>query len=248
VPDVARLDGLRVLVTGAASGIGRATAERVAAEGGRVVALDRASAEGCGEAMALRADVTDLAGLEQAAAAVRKELGGLDGVANVAGIGAFTGDVTETAPEEWAATIAVDLTGVYNVSRVAIPLLRAAGGGSVVHVGSQFGLVGCLSSPAYCAAKAGVLGLTRAMALDHAGEGIRVNCVCPGPVDTPMLRASAADESRAGPERARTAGRNLLGRPARPEEVAATIAFLLSADAGAMTGSVVAVDLGWTAG
>jgi NAD(P)-dependent dehydrogenase (short-subunit alcohol dehydrogenase family) len=201
-----------------------------------------------GRATAVTADISDLAAVERAVASAAESLAGLDGVANVAGIGDFTGDVTETAPDEWARVLAVNLTGAFNVSRSAIPHLRAAGGGVIVNVASQFALVGCLASPAYCASKAGLIGLTRAMAIDHTGEGIRVNCVCPGPVDTPMMWGTSATPELTARERARTQGRNLVGRQGRPEEIAATIAFIMSDEAGSMTGSVVTVDGGWTAG
>ena len=144
--------------------------------------------------------------------------------------------------------LAINLTGAFHISRATIPHLRAAGGGAIVNVASQFGLVGCLASPAYCASKAGLIGLTRAMAIDHTSEGIRVNCVCPGPIDTPMLAWTAATPELTARERARTQGRNLAGRSGRPEEIAATIAFLLSDEVGFMSGSIVPVDGGWTAG
>ena len=245
----------RVLVTGAASGIGRATALRLAADGAAVACLDldadglTATVDWIGnDGFGVAADITDAEAVEGALAAVAAQLGGVDAVANVAGVGDFSGDVTETAPDEWGRVLAVNLTGTYLVSRAAIPHLRAAGGGAIANVSSQYGLVGCLASPAYCASKAGVVGLTRAMALDHAGEGIRVNCVCPGPVDTPMLWAGVDRPDAAVRESARTAGRNLAGRSGRPDEIAATIAFLLSDQVGFMTGSIVSVDGGWTAG
>ncbi len=254
----ARFEGRRLLVSGAASGIGRATALRLGAEGGAVACVDvnrnglaatvETIRDAGGRALWLEADVAELPAVELAVEEATGELGGLDGVANVAGVGDFTGDVTETAPEEWARVLAVNLTGAYHVSRTALPHLRTSGRGAVVNVGSQFALVGCLASPAYCASKAGLIGLTRAMAVDHASEGIRVNCVCPGPVDTPMLAGTSATPELTRRERARTEHRNLLGRLGRPEEIAAMIAFIMSDDAGSMTGSVVAVDGGWTAG
>jgi len=244
----------RALVTGAASGIGRATAILLAGRGAAVACFD-VNADGLAEtaaaigerALPIPCDVTDLAAVEIAVSQAAADLGGLDAVANVAGVGDFTGDVAEIAPEEWARVLAINLTGPFHVSRAAIPHLRAAGG-AIVNVSSQFGLVGCLASPAYCASKAGLIGLTRAMAIDHTEEGIRVNCVCPGPVDTPMLAWTDATPGLTARERGRTQGRNLSGRSGRPEEIAATIAFLLSDDVGFMSGSVVAVDGAWTAG
>ena len=248
----------RALVTGAASGIGRATATLLAERGAAVAcvdvngvglaeSVDAIEASG-GKAVALTADVTDLAAVEAVVAAAVVEFGGLDGVANIAGVGDFTGDVTAIELDEWARVLAINLTGAFHVSRATIPHLRAAGCGAIVNVASQFGLVGCLASPAYCASKAGLIGLTRAMAIDHTSDGIRVNCVCPGPVDTPMLAWTVATPELTARERARTAGRNLVGRSGRPEEIAATIAFLLSDEIGFMSGSIVAVDGGWTAG
>jgi NAD(P)-dependent dehydrogenase (short-subunit alcohol dehydrogenase family) len=248
----------RALVTGAGSGIGAATALRLARAGAAVACMDvdpdglaetvgRIVGAG-GHPISLHADVTDLAGVEAAVAAAVAELGGLDGVANVAGTGDFTGDVTETSPEVWRRVLDINLTGTYHVSRSAIPHLQSAGGGSIANVGSQFALVGSLASPAYCASKAGVIGLTRAMAVDHAGDAIRVNCVCPGPVDTPMLAGTSKTPQFAAREQARTQGRSLIGRPGRPDEIAATIAFVMSNEAGSMTGSVITVDGGWTAG
>jgi meso-butanediol dehydrogenase / (S,S)-butanediol dehydrogenase / diacetyl reductase len=241
----------RYVISGAASGIGRATALRLAAGGAQIAGIDRDPltqvaaevASAGGHMLALEADVTDLPAIEDAVAKAVAELGGLDGAASVAGIGDFTGDVTEIEPEVWERVLAINLNGTFHVSRAVIPHLRERGG-AIVNVSSQFGLVGCLSSPAYCASKAAVIGLTKAMAIDHAADGIRVNCVCPGPTDTPMLRGTRGMER----ERARTEHRNLTGRLMRPEEIAATIAFLLSEDAASTTGSVVAVDGGWTAG
>lgn len=252
------LTGARVLVTGAASGIGLAVAVRCLSGGAEVAALDRSGTglqrviAGFGTAeqartIAVEADITDPAQVRAAVAEAAGASGRLDAVVNAAGIGGYTGDVGQTTLAQWARTLAVNLSGTFHVCRAALPFLRAGGGGRIVNVSSQYGLVGGAGSPAYSAAKAGVIGLTRAMAVDHATESILVNCVCPGPIDTPMLRASSGHGELARREAARTAGRVLLGGPGRPEDVAGVIAFLLGPEAGFLTGSVIPCDGGWTA-
>jgi NAD(P)-dependent dehydrogenase (short-subunit alcohol dehydrogenase family) len=238
--------GRRYLVTGAASGIGRATALRLVGDGAAVAGIDLAATD-VGGVHGFAADVSDLGSVEQAVAGAVAALGGLDGLANVAGIGDFSGDVTETPLADWRRVLAVNLDGTFHVSRTAIPHLRERGG-SIVNVSSQYGLVGCLASPAYVASKAAVIGLTKAMAIDHAPERIRVNVVCPGPTDTAMIARTDGTPELTRRERERTAHRNLVERLMRPEEIAATIAFLLSDDAASTTGSVLTVDGGWTAG
>jgi len=244
-----------VIVTGAASGIGRATSVWLAARGALIAGVDR-DEDRLGEAIgliptpgsvAIAADVSDEQEVSSAVSRAVESLGGLDTVINAAGIGGYTGDVGATSLAAWTQVIGIDLTGVFLVCRSAVPYLRRGGGGSIVNVGSQFGLVGCIGSPAYAAAKAGVVGLTRAMALDHAQERIRVNCVCPGPVDTPLRDTSSAPSVWHDLEMARTRGRLPLGRPATAVEIAAVIGFLASEEAAYMTGAVIPVDGGWTA-
>lgn len=248
-------DGRRVLVTGAASGIGRATGAWLAARGALIAGVDRDEErlrEVIGllptrRSIAITADVSNEQQVSSAVGRAVESLGGLDAVINVAGIGGYTGDVSATSLAAWTSVIDIDLTGVFLVCHSALPYLREAGGGSIVNVGSQFGLVGCIGSPAYVAAKAGVVGLTRAMALDHAQENIRVNCVCPGPVDTPLRDASTTPSVWHDLEMARTRGRLPLGRPGTPVEIAAVIGFLATDDATYVTGAVISVDGGWTA-
>ncbi|HKR70992.1 MAG TPA: SDR family NAD(P)-dependent oxidoreductase [Streptosporangiaceae bacterium] len=251
-------DEFRILVTGAASGIGFAVAVRCLSDGAEVIFLDRdgpglhraIDALGAAErarARAVQADVSDPDEVQAAVAEAAAPSGKLGAVVAAAGIGGYTGDVGQTTIAEWTRTLAVNLSGIFHVCREALPLLRANGGGRIVTVSSQYGLVAGAGSPGYSAAKAGVIGLTRAMAVDHAAEGILVNCVCPGPIDTPMLRASTGHVDLARREAARTAGRVLLGGPGRPDDVAGVIAFLLGSHAGFMTGSVITCDGGWTA-
>jgi meso-butanediol dehydrogenase/(S,S)-butanediol dehydrogenase/diacetyl reductase len=168
--------------------------------------------------------------------------GGLDILFNNAGIGSFA-NAADLAVEDWRRVIDVDLSSVFYGCKAALPALRARGGGSIINTASISGLAGDFSFAAYNAAKAGVINLTRSVAIDHARENIRVNAVCPGPVDTPII--SGINDLQ-GVREAWDA-RVPMGRFARPEEIAAVVAFLASDDASYMTGAILAVDGGVTA-
>lgn len=240
-----RFDNRSVLVTGAASGIGRATAIRLAEEGAHVLCTDvnvagiaeTARISG-GEAFTL--DVTDPA----ACAAAVMRVGRIHGLANVAGIGSF-GHAALTTDAEWQRVIAVNLTGVFQMMRAALPGLVETRG-AIVNIASAAGLVAAPYAAAYSASKHGVVGLTRTIATEYATRGVRVNAVCPGAVDTPLI-AGGFDAIEDVEAALFTRMTPLLGAMARPEDIAAAVAFLLSDDARFITGTTLAVDGGQTA-
>jgi NAD(P)-dependent dehydrogenase (short-subunit alcohol dehydrogenase family) len=238
-----------VLVTGAASGIGAATAALLLEAGATVVAADR-DEEGLARTFAslenvvpVRADVSTADDVREVIARCQREYGRLDGIVANAAI-THAGTAEEMDPATWDRVLAVNLTSVYLAAHFGIPALRAAGGGSFVAVASQVGLVGYARNVAYCAAKGGVINLIRALAIDHAAEGIRCNCVCPGPIDTPML---AEGFRQTGETTAIAGGRVPMGRLGTPSEIAAVIAFLLSPASSFTTGAAWVSDGGYTA-
>ena len=250
-PGQPRLAGRVVLVTGAGKGIGRAIAERIVAEGGSVACLDlaaeeaKAAAAAIGDkALGLGGDVTDPGSAEAAVRHTLAAFGALHGLVNNAAAPSKSGTVATLALDDWNLEIAVSLTGAFLMSKFAVPAIAASGGGSVVHVASQFARVAVAGSAAYCAAKAGLINLAKVMALDHAGENIRVNTLSPGAVGTHRLIASRG--SLAAAERA-LAPLHPIGRIGRPEEIAAAAAFLLSEDSSFMTGADLLVDGGYAA-
>ncbi len=255
-----RFDGKVALVSGAGSGIGRATALAFATHGARVVVadIDRAKAEAVvaeiaaagAPAVAILADAGTPAGVEAMIGGAVRAFGGLDILHNNA-FGqpalppgrsrlAFIGDVDEAV---WSHTIELGLTGVFRAMKRAIPELLARGGGAIVNTASISGLFADFAIGAYNAAKAGVINLTRVAAIEYAARGIRVNCVCPGAIDTPLLRPSLAIPGFAEATTAMIPMRRL----GRPEEMAACVLFLASDLASYVTGAALVADGGLTA-
>jgi NAD(P)-dependent dehydrogenase (short-subunit alcohol dehydrogenase family) len=233
------------LVTGAASGIGWATAERLLADGLTVAGLDLRGPVPDGAGFQ-ECDVTSPSAVANAVAAVVDQHGRIDVVANVAGV-LQMGRFETISDDEWARVLSVNLTGPFLVSRAALPHLRAAKG-CIVNVASVAGIQGQAYTAAYCAAKGGLVMLTKALAVEVAAEGVRVNCVCPGGVDTPMLGALAtsipADADRRLMERLQMLVPTML---ATPDHVASAIAYLASPDAAFITGVAMPLDGGMTA-
>jgi NAD(P)-dependent dehydrogenase (short-subunit alcohol dehydrogenase family) len=244
-------DGARVVaVVGGASGMGAATATRFAKAGDRVVVLDiNEPAEGALSAgvEARRLDATDSAACDAAISAIVADHGRLDVLVNAAGVIARMGTL-ETSDETWRRQFAVNVDGTFYASRAAARAMVAQGGGAIVNVASMSGTVASPNLTAYCASKGAVVMLTRAMAIDFARSNVRVNAVCPGEVDTPMLRAGGRDRPLDDAAIA-AIGERLVptGRVASPDEIASVIQFLASPNASYMTGATVAVDAGCTA-
>jgi len=237
-----RLSGRRILITGGASGIGRATCELFTREGAVVAVLDRDAAR-TGGAHAIAADVSDSASVTRAVQDAAQALGGLDGLVNAAGV-YINRDLMNTTPDVWNTTIAVNLTGTFLCVQAAVPLLRQASRATIVNIASGVGLLPTGgSSTAYVASKGGVIAMTRALAAELA-PAIRVNAVCPGAVETPMTDGTLRDT--AGAVIPAIVSRYALGRPAAPEEIAAGILFLTSHESSFVTGINMPVDGGRT--
>jgi 2-keto-3-deoxy-L-fuconate dehydrogenase len=238
-----RFSGKRALVTGAGSGIGEAVARGLHAEGADVLLADvraesvEAVAAELGErATPVTLDVRDEQG-------VRRVAGDLDVLANVAGIGSTT-TAPETALDTWEDVFAVNARGTFLCCKHAIPAMVARGGGSIVNMGSVAGLVGLRNRAAYCASKGAVIALTRALAVDHVADGVRVNAVCPGTVDSPWVRRLVDD---VGESLDALRSRQPMGRLGAPDEIAAAVLYLASDDAAFVTGTAFVIDGGLTA-
>lgn len=245
------LSGRTAIITGAAQGIGRAISVRYAAEGADVAALDldgdgaEAVAGELGDgALAVQIDVGDEASVSTAVQHVLGKFGTIDILVNVAAATSRRALVTDLALAEWDQMLRVGLTGTFLMCRAALPTMVEKGKGAIINVASQLGSVAVPLSAPYCASKGGVLQLTRALALDYADKGIRVNSLSPGAVMTPRIAGLYATEAEAN---AKLAPLHPIGRIGQPEEIAGAAVYLASDDASFMTGADLVIDGGYTA-
>jgi NAD(P)-dependent dehydrogenase (short-subunit alcohol dehydrogenase family) len=241
-------DPRRVLITGGASGIGASCVHRFASTGDRVVSLDRGGPTGDKDrgGTTVIADIGDpgsaVAGVDEAA----KVLGGLDILVCSAGVDR-PGSVADTTLNDWDHVMAVNLRGVFLCAKTAISYFRRGGGGAIVIIASQMGLVGGKGSAAYSASKAGAISLARSIAIDHGREGVRANAVCPGPTLTPMFEQHCAQTGDAEAARERSTRMELHGRLIEPEEIAEAVWYLASPLAASTLGTALVVDGGYVA-
>ena len=243
-----RLEGKVALITGAASGIGRESAILFAEEGAKVVVADYAAAEGQetakrivnsgGTAIYVKSDVSKLSDIEAMIDATVKSFGRLDILFNNAGVqgarGGFTVDLPE---EEWDKVMDVNLKSVFRAAKLAIPVMLKQGGGAIINTASAQGIGGSITGGAYCTSKAGVIMLTKVLAIEYGKKNIRVNCICPGVIETPMASGYIPflkTEALAA------------GRPGQPREIAHAALFLASDESSYIHGAVIPVDGGWT--
>jgi NAD(P)-dependent dehydrogenase (short-subunit alcohol dehydrogenase family) len=247
------LEGRIAVVTGAASGIGRGIAIRLAEMGAKVAALDIDEEKGQqeaseiqasgGETLFLKCDVSNAAACHQATEAVIQRWGRIDILCNCAGI-AIRKSVVDLTEDEWDRALDITLKGIYLLSREVIPHMIRAGGGSVINIGSGWSLKGGPNAASYCAAKGGAANLTRAMAIDHGRHNIRVNCICPGDIDTPMLHSECAQLGEDVQKFMQEAANRPLARIGTPDDVANTVLFLASPMSSWITGTALVVDGG----
>lgn len=245
------------LITGGASGIGRATALLFAREGAAVAITDINEPGGQdavseitvagGRAIYKKGDVTNATDCQRVVQRVVSELGGIHILFNSAGI-IRRASVVELSEDDWDRVMAVNVKSVYLMSRQVIPVMEKAGGGSIINVASGWGLTGGPRAAVYCASKGAVVLLTKAMAVDHGPQHIRVNCICPGDTDTAMLRSEAQQLGEPADRFLADAARRPLGRVGKPEEIAQAALYLASDAASFVTGTALVVDGGGLAG
>ncbi len=248
-----RLEGKRIIVTGAGSGIGRAIALRMADEGARVALadVDEKAAKGVaeeigGDTLVQKADVTDAESVEALVGRVVSEWGGLDVMVNNAGVG-IASTVIEATEEDYDKMMDVCVRGTFLGMKYAVPAIRGSGGGSIINMSSIAALVGLNDRAIYCAAKGAILSMTRAAAIDHIEEGVRVNCIAPGTVDTPWISRITSTYDDPEEARATMQARQPHNRFVTPEEIAAMAAYLASDESGSVVGACMTVDGGMTA-
>ena len=251
-----RLEGKRTIITGAGSGIGRAIALRLAGEGARIVLadVDVDAAEGVageigeanGDTLVHKTDVTAAGDVEALVSRVVDEWGGLDVMVNNAGVGQAS-TVVNATEEIYDKMMEVCVRGTFLGMKYAIPAIRDSGGGSVVNMSSIAALVGLPDRAIYCAAKGAILSMTRAAAIDHVEEGVRVNCIAPGTVDTPWIGRITSTYDDPEDAREKMQARQPHNRFVTPEEIAAMAAYLASDESGSAIGACMVVDGGMTA-
>ena len=248
-----RLEGKRTIITGAGSGIGRAIALRLASEGARIVladvdesAAENVAAEIDGDTLVRKTDVTNAADVESLVEGVVSEWGGLDVMVNNAGLG-IAATAPDTSEDDYDKMMNVCVRGTFLGMKYAIPAIVDTGGGSVVNMSSIAALVGLKDRAIYCAAKGAILAMTRAAAIDHVEEGVRVNCIAPGTVDTPWVQRITGGYDDPEAARETMKARQPHGRLVTADEIAAMAAYLASDEAGSVIGACMVVDGGMTA-
>jgi len=251
------LAGKVALITGAASGIGRATALLFAREGASVVIADLNKTAGQavadeiarngGQAIFERADVTEISDCERVVERTLASFRGLQMLFNNAGI-IRRASVLELTEEDWDRVMAVNVKSIFLMSRLVVPIMAKAGGGSIINMSSGWGLAGGARAAAYCASKGAIVLMTKAMAIDHGRQNIRVNCICPGDTDTEMLRNEAQQLGEAADSFLKESAARPLGRIGTPEEIAQAALYLASDASSFVTGTVLVVDGGGLAG
>lgn len=251
-----KLDNRCAIITGGASGIGLATAQLLADEGAAIVIADINAEQGKqaeaqiqsvgGKAVFVQCNVARSADCQRVVQTAVEKFGRLDIVFNNAGIIRRT-DVIGISEEDWDLVMAVNVKSIYLMSKFAIPEIAKQGGGAIVNTGSGWGIKGGRNAISYCASKGAVVNMTRALAIDHGPQNIRVNCICPGDTDTPMLRNEAKQLGQAEDKFMAEAAERPLNRYAQPMEIAQSVLYLVSDAASYVTGAVLAVDGGGTA-